>query len=163
MKIVLDSSDQSLSNTSSQSSYRNQWPLGMLLVRCYFSEGSIVQYVIFNNPAGVCNSRQEAKRGHCSVHSSALLQKLRLFQSLSASCKWQEVLWFHQERLTDQHYSDKRARSLRPLPWIWPLPFSRGSLLLTMCKFHKLHFTTPCFLAVLARKEKNNTQEISGV
>lgn len=163
MKIVLDSSDQSLSNTSSQSSYCNQWPLGMLLVRCYFSEGSIVQYVIFNNPAGVRNSRQKAKRGHCSVHSSALLQKLRLFQSLSASCKWQEVLWFHQERLTDQHYSDKRASSLHPLPWIWPLPFSRGSLLLTMCKFHKLHFTTPCFLTVLARKEKNNTQEISAV
>lgn len=128
MKIVLDSSDQSLSNTSSQSSYCNQWPLGMLLVRCYFSEGSIVQCIILNDPAWNSayphNPRQEAKRGHCSAHSSALLQELRLFQSPSASCKWQEALWFHHQRLTE-HYSDKRTKS--PLPWIRPLPCSRGS------------------------------------
>lgn len=166
MEIVLYSSDQSLSNTSSQSSYCNQWPLGMLLVRCYFSESSIIQYIIFNDPAWneayTCNPRQEEKRGH--VRLCTLVSPTSGVEIVPATLSFllMMALWFHQQRLTDQHYQHYTEKRTKSIPcFVSGLLSAPGALLLlTMCKFHKLHFTTSCFLAALARKGKTTPKKL---
>lgn len=166
MEIVLYSSDQSLSNTSSQSSHCNQWPLGMLLVRCYFSESSIIQYIIFNDPAWneayTCNPRQEEKRGH--VRLCTLVSPTSGVEIVPATLSFllMMALWFHQQRLTDQHYQHYTEKRTKSIPcFVSGLLSAPGALLLlTMCKFHKLHFTTSCFLAALARKGKTTPKKL---